>query len=139
DGVSWRILLEDLAATYASLEAGTPVALPEKTTSFKRWSELLAGHAESETLRAELGYWSRLAETPAPRLPLSRPHAEVTLATTRVARATLSERQTAELLTGASSAYRTHTSDLLLTALVHTFGAWSSQDRLRVHLEAHGR
>src|SRR4051794_36370918 len=35
DGVSWRVLLEDLAAALGGLE------LPAKTTSWKRWAELL--------------------------------------------------------------------------------------------------
>ena len=127
------MLLEDLQACYAALESGTPIALPEKTTSFKRWSELLAGYAESDALHAELAYWSRLAEAPAPRLPLALPRDAVSLHTTRIAEAQLSERQTADLLTRASAAYRTQIGDILLTALVQAFCAWSGHDRLRVH------
>ena len=42
DGVSWRILLEDLLAAYARLGRGEAAALPPRTTSFQRWAGRLA-------------------------------------------------------------------------------------------------
>ena len=45
DGVSWRILLEDLNIAWAQHRAGQPVALPTTGTSFARWASLLAEHA----------------------------------------------------------------------------------------------
>src|SRR5437870_5706830 len=47
DGVSWRILLEDLGGVYAALADGTPVQLPAKTASFKSWAESLSDYAQS--------------------------------------------------------------------------------------------
>src|SRR5262249_15012784 len=35
DGVSWRIVLEDLATALRQLEAGAAIQLPAKTSSFK--------------------------------------------------------------------------------------------------------
>ena len=45
DGVSWRILLEDLNFAWAQHRAGQQVALPAPGTSFARWASLLAEHA----------------------------------------------------------------------------------------------
>ena len=45
DGVSWRILLEDLNIAWAQHRGGQPVALPATGTSFARWASLLAEHA----------------------------------------------------------------------------------------------
>ena len=45
DGVSWRILLEDLNIAWAQHRSGQPIALPAAGTSFARWSALLAEHA----------------------------------------------------------------------------------------------
>ena len=45
DGVSWRILLEDLNIAWAQHHSGQPVALPTGGTSFARWSSLLAEYA----------------------------------------------------------------------------------------------
>ena len=69
DGVSWRILLEDLEAAYGGLDGGQPVALPPKTTSFRHWAERLEHHAGSEVLGGELGYWLDATETVGPSLP----------------------------------------------------------------------
>ena len=41
DGVSWRILLEDLERSYQQEQAGEPGKLPLKTTSVKEWAERL--------------------------------------------------------------------------------------------------
>src|SRR6202008_3541751 len=45
DGVSWRILLEDLNIAWAQHQSGQPVALPLGGTSFARWAQLLVEHA----------------------------------------------------------------------------------------------
>ena len=69
DGVSWRVLLEDLDSAYAQLAAGEVVSLPAKTTSLRRWSELLAEWAASPRLAEELDFWQapeRLAAAPLP-------------------------------------------------------------------------
>ena len=45
DGVSWRIVLEDLNIAWAQHRGGQQVALPAAGTSFARWASLLAEHA----------------------------------------------------------------------------------------------
>ena len=42
DGVSWRILLPDLASAWQAASAGQAIALPPVGTSPRRWAELLA-------------------------------------------------------------------------------------------------
>ncbi|HKR49071.1 MAG TPA: amino acid adenylation domain-containing protein, partial [Pseudonocardiaceae bacterium] len=42
DGVSWRILLEDLDTAYRQVVRGEPVDLGPKTTSFREWALRLA-------------------------------------------------------------------------------------------------
>ena len=48
DGVSWRILVDDLRKTYEQAIAGELLNLPSKTTSVKRWAESLQQYAHSE-------------------------------------------------------------------------------------------
>ena len=45
DGVSWRIVLEDLNIAWAQHRGGQQVVLPAAGTSFARWAQLLAEHA----------------------------------------------------------------------------------------------
>lgn len=59
DGISWRILLEDLQQVYQQLSQGEAVQLPPKTFSFKQWSESLREYARSERLQQERDYWMR--------------------------------------------------------------------------------
>jgi non-ribosomal peptide synthase protein (TIGR01720 family) len=70
DGVSWRILLEDLQTAYKQLSRGETIALPAKTTSFKHWAERLRKYAQSEVVRQEQDYWLAQAQTLVPRLPV---------------------------------------------------------------------
>ncbi|HEX9314155.1 MAG TPA: amino acid adenylation domain-containing protein, partial [Actinomycetota bacterium] len=57
DGVSWRILLEDLDTAYRQAVGGETIDLGPKTTSFRDWALALGEHAGSGGLDDELGYW----------------------------------------------------------------------------------
>jgi amino acid adenylation domain-containing protein/non-ribosomal peptide synthase protein (TIGR01720 family) len=144
DGVSWRVLLADLAAAYRQLAASggaLAVALPPKTTSFKRWAELLAAHARSAELSAELPAWLALLPAEAPALPvdLAAPQGSGGLATIAVQGVELDRATTRDLLQAAPEAYRTQVNDLLLTALARAFAGWTGAGTLLVDLEGHGR
>ncbi len=139
DGVSWRILLEDLATVYGQLAAGRPAALPARTTSFQRWAWTLAEHARSAAVRRELGFWLEMAGPDVPALPMDLPGGDATMANSRVVAVSLTEQETRALLTEVRQAYRTQINDLLLTALTRAFASWTGQTRLLLHLEGHGR
>ncbi|WP_449603932.1 condensation domain-containing protein, partial [Paenibacillus sp. Marseille-Q9583] len=53
DGVSWRILLEDLQLLYSQTEQGQVLALPAKTTSYQEWALGLQAYAETEEAKRE--------------------------------------------------------------------------------------
>ena len=65
DGVSWRIVLEDLNLAWAQHRVGQPIALPVGGTSFARWSSLLAEHAHAAAVVAQAEVWRQVAATPA--------------------------------------------------------------------------
>ena len=54
DGVSWRILLPDLAAAWSAIARGQAVALAARGTSFRRWAHRLAGEAQAPARVGEL-------------------------------------------------------------------------------------
>ncbi|NHN76929.1 amino acid adenylation domain-containing protein [Azotobacter chroococcum] len=138
DGVSWRVLLEDLQTAYRQLVAGEPLALPAQTTSLAAWSRALGEYARSETLRAELPYWQALAGTPEPDLP-GAAGASNRVADARTVETSLDEDFTERLLSEVPQAYRTQINDILLTALARTLCAWDGRDSVLVELEGHGR
>ena len=75
DGVSWRILLEDLNIAWAQHRGGQPVALPAAGTSFARWASLLAEHARRPEVVGQADAWRQVAATPA-ALPAVRPEVD---------------------------------------------------------------
>ena len=134
DGVSWRILLEDLATSYLNHCSGKSAALPPKTTSFKRWAERLSEYAKSKQLHAEAERWLDARLLAASRA-LTDPGLE---GDAQSLIASLSSKETQTLLQAVSVAHGTHIDDMLLAALgsaleVLTPGPWL------VEVEGHGR
>lgn len=139
DGVSWRILLEDLQALYQQLSRGEKPSLPPKTTSFKTWAERLTGHARSGALRDELSYWLALGENSPARLPLDEVVGTNTVAAARTLSVSLSADETRALLQEVPASYRTQINEVLLTALVRALAPWTGSRSLLLDLEGHGR
>ncbi|MFN2413682.1 MAG: amino acid adenylation domain-containing protein [Pyrinomonadaceae bacterium] len=138
DGVSWRILLEDLQTAYAQLARGGAVELPP-TTPYTRWAARLAEHARSEEVRGELAYWAGVVEAPHAPLPRDFEEGANTVTSTRVCSAELDEEETRGLLRGASGDEEAGVNDLLLSALLSAVGRWTGANSLFVNLEGHGR
>ncbi|GFG73615.1 hypothetical protein MBOT_09800 [Mycobacterium botniense] len=59
DGVSWRILVEDLNIAWAQHRGGQQVVLPPTGTSFARWAALLAEHAHRPDVVQHAHTWRR--------------------------------------------------------------------------------
>jgi len=137
DGISWRILLEDLQQIYQQLSQGEAVQLPPKTFSFKQWSKSLREYARSEQLQQERNYWLRTSHYS--RLPVDNPNGANTVALARTISVSLNVEETRALLQDVPSAYQTQINDVLLTALVQTFAEWTQEHFLLLDLEGHGR
>jgi amino acid adenylation domain-containing protein/non-ribosomal peptide synthase protein (TIGR01720 family) len=139
DGVSWRILLEDLETIYAQLENGQPVQLPPKATSFKKWAEGLVQYAQSPEVAREAVYW--LAENRLHVHPLPRDYRDgVNAAASRkVVFANLDVEETRALLRESPRKYNVHINAVLLAALVESCERWTGLRSLLVDLEGHGR
>ncbi|OIN52091.1 non-ribosomal peptide synthase/polyketide synthase [Pseudomonas costantinii] len=139
DGVSWRVLLEDLQTAYRQLITHQPVALPAKSTAFKAWAEQLHDYAHSEALDAELTYWTGQLDQGLPELPRARPHGSQAALHGQRVNTRLDAEQTQRLLKQAPAAYRTQVNDLLLSALARVICQWTAQPACLVNLEGHGR
>jgi len=135
DGVSWRILMEDFQLAYA----GKKVELTDKTTSFKRWSEVLHDYALSGNVNSQKNYWLRMAQKEKATLPLDNHSAENSEAQLAHCGFEITKEETTSLLKEAHKAYNTQINDLLLTALLRAYARWSGKRSLLLHLEGHGR
>ena len=149
DGVSWRILLEDLEQGYWQLCKGEAIRLSEKTSAFRDWAMHLHAYADSEAMPEALAWWQSYLHPDASSNTLKLVNDEIfpcdfpegenleKLATTVTIR--LSREQTQSLLQRAPKAYRTQVNDLLLTALSQVLCDWTDQSSTLIQLESHGR
>ncbi|WP_414753961.1 amino acid adenylation domain-containing protein [Anabaena sp. CCY 9910] len=138
DGVSWRILVEDLFHAYQQLNRGETVQLPAKTTSFKEWSQRLTEYSHSEALAGELDFWLGQSSGSI-ALPVDYPQAVNTVASSAQVSVSLDIEKTRALLQEVPAIYNTQINDVLLTALVQSFAQWTGESSLLVDLEGHGR
>ncbi|MBB5803971.1 amino acid adenylation domain-containing protein/non-ribosomal peptide synthase protein (TIGR01720 family) [Saccharothrix ecbatanensis] len=136
DGVSWRVLVEDLMTAYQQVRTGQTVHIGPKTTSFRDWAIRLADHA-TDGFADELDHWTTVAATPT-AIPLDR-HGPNTVASQREVTVRLTADETAALLRDVPGVYRTQVNDVLLTALGRVLADWTGRSRVLVDLEGHGR
>ncbi|MCP4216669.1 MAG: amino acid adenylation domain-containing protein, partial [bacterium] len=141
DGVSWRVLVEDMAAAYTQCLEQKDIRLPNKTDSYLTWATQLEQYAKSPQLLKETAYWKQVEDTDVPRLPrdseIAGEHKTISFTDSR--RFLLDEATTTDLLTRANRAYGTEINHLLLTALSLAIKDWCGISRISVNLEGHGR
>ncbi|MCI3927853.1 non-ribosomal peptide synthetase [Streptomyces sp. AN091965] len=148
DGVSWSILLPDLAAAWKDVREGRTPDLAPVGTSARRWAHALADEAASAERGAELSLWRSIVAGPDPVLG-SRPldPAVDTIATIEYVHQELSPQATEALLTSLPAAYRGGVNDGLLAALALAVAKWRTQrgidetaaNSLLLRMEGHGR
>ncbi|MVP02592.1 non-ribosomal peptide synthetase, partial [Paenibacillus lutrae] len=139
DGVSLRILLEDIALGLEQAESGEAIRFPAKTDAYVTWSKQLAAYAQSPAMETEREYWKRLAEVPVQELPKDWHPGTSLQQDSESLMIELSQGETEQLLKRVHRAYNTEMDDILLTALGLAVQKWSGLERVRVNLEGHGR
>ncbi len=140
DGVSWRILLEDLVSAYGQAARGEAIALPAKSTSYRDWALRLEAAAETMDLAGELAHWQQVAWAgELPRLAPAERRAADTVAGARSLSLALAAEDTEALLREVPEAYRTRIDEVLLAALARAFVLRRGVQGLLVDIEGHGR
>lgn len=140
DGISWRILFEDIGTAYAQGLEHKEICLPEKTDSFRDWSLQLKEYASSKELLNEISYWEMLEST-ANNVPLPKDFENTSAKQSSIhhMKIELSLEETDNLLKNVNHAYRTEINDILLSALGLTLQEWAETDQILINLEGHGR
>lgn len=139
DGVSWRIILEDLEILLSALKAGNNINLANKTASYRDWYTSLEKYAEGNMLLSQKNYWNAIALQASP-LPVDKQvSGTLTVNTLSHQLMQLRRDETRQLLQESQAAYRTDINDLLLAALTKTLCHWCKRDKVIIGLEGHGR
>jgi amino acid adenylation domain-containing protein/non-ribosomal peptide synthase protein (TIGR01720 family) len=139
DGVSWRILFEDIDTLYRQYKKKQPLALPLKTDSFKSWSEKLHQYADSPEFLKQKAYWQELEAMEIPPLEKDLP-AKSNHKKDEVSQSfKIPQKETQLLVTKVNNAFGTEVNDILLTALGLSVNKTFGNQRLLVAMEGHGR
>ncbi len=138
DGVSWRIIVEDLQTACHQLLRGERIELPPKTSSFKQWAEHLVEHVEAGRLAGELPIWLQTPSDSSPRWERDGDGVN-TFASAKNVVTSLDVEETQVLLQEMPEAYGTQINDILLTAIIRGFASVTGSSSLLIELEGHGR
>ncbi|WP_298510513.1 non-ribosomal peptide synthetase [uncultured Kordia sp.] len=139
DGVSWRIIFEDFGTLLQQYQDKQKFNLPEKTLSFKNWSENLKEYANSSILLREKEYWKKDQHEKVFSIPKDFKVNENFVKDVAVASFKLGKEQTTQLLTKTNSAYNTEINDILLAGLTLGVNTVWNLDQVLISLEGHGR
>ena len=142
DGVSWRILLEDLVRILEegpkSQEARFRSALV-RPGSFLRWSQLARKKAQSQEDLKDLAYWLGLDWSAVVPLPRDFEAERDLVGDEDVVEAALGTKETEALVTALPQRFRSGVQEILLAGVSSALRRWSGQDSLLLNLESHGR
>ncbi|NQZ12911.1 MAG: AMP-binding protein, partial [Algicola sp.] len=133
DGMSWRILLEDIESAYAQIKQKLPVTLAAKTSPYQQWAQALNDYDDSEA-----NFWQPSEQAGALKIDFAPDSADLQKYT-ETQQLVLSEQQTALLLRDCHTSYNTSINELLLSAVAIAVEKWQVIEQLTGMLESHGR
>ncbi|MER5929090.1 amino acid adenylation domain-containing protein [Streptomyces sp. NPDC002054] len=143
DGVSWRVLLGDLAAAWAAVAQGQQPELEPVPSSLRRFAREVAEQATSPQRQAELPYWAKTLAPGAELVPGAGRTG--TAGSAQDHTVTLSTEETRALLTAVPATAGADVTEVLLAALRLAASRWhadrggNASGDLLVDLERHGR
>ncbi|WP_316250510.1 non-ribosomal peptide synthetase [Tsukamurella columbiensis] len=143
DGVSWRILLTDLATGWHAATTGRPVVTAPVGSSYRRWSTVLADLA-TEVGPEELAHWRSVLDGAPTLLDGALDPARDTHAAAGHAELTLSAEVAGPLLGTVPESFHAGVQDVLLAAFATAVARWAAErgradDSVLVEVETHGR
>ncbi|MFC9514919.1 amino acid adenylation domain-containing protein [Nocardiaceae bacterium NPDC056970] len=141
DGVSWRVLLEDLPMAWVAAQAGESAALDVVGTSLREYADLVTAQAQRPARLRELGHWVETTTAGAELVPTAEGDATIGTGASRTVR--LSVADTEAVLTAVPALAHADVTDVLVTALriavTRWFAAQGRASDLLIDLERHGR
>ena len=145
DGVSWRILLPDLAACVAAIAGGTTPVLEPSPVSFRGWAQRLNQEALNPERAKELPFWTDTLKGASELLPGYKLNSgRDTVGSTRQIALTLPASVTTPLLSHVAAAFHARINDVLLAGFVLSILNWRRRNSregtsVLIDLEGHGR
>ena len=138
DGVSWRILFEDISRGYLQGLSKQKISFDNKTNSYKAWAKKLKEYAKTKEVLAQREYWEEIVKN---QKPLTSDFAVKDRKAGNISNISteLSETETQQLLKNSNRAFHTEINDLLLVALGLAIKEWQGINSIVINMEGHGR
>src|SRR5262249_6225420 len=138
DGVSWRILLEDLWTAYAQCVTSAAIVLPPKTAAFTHWAQRVDSYARSGAFTDEVDYWmTHVRDTGT--LPLDLSDGPNSVDSIETISLTFTAAETEVLLRDLPRRHAATVHEALLAATARALCAWTGRPDVSVDVEGHGR
>ena len=137
DGVSWRILLEDLVNVYNAILEGKQPELAHKTSSLSTFRNGMEKYLLTIKLDRELEYWNSVAKVSF-AIPLDL-ETEQWQIENQMRVAGFLDRSGTEWLLVRSAAHNLDINTILHLALLQVLASWTGSDVVKLELENHGR
>jgi amino acid adenylation domain-containing protein/non-ribosomal peptide synthase protein (TIGR01720 family) len=138
DGISWRIILDDLNTLYTQKIENKKLELTYKTESFREWSNQLYNLADNKEFLEQRWYWRKLNDTGISPLPKDIYVFENKVKNSADLHLMLSKTETKKLL-NTNKTLGIEIKYILLTALGLTIKEWTGQSSILIDFESHGR
>ncbi len=139
DGVSWRILLEDLWSVYSQFRSEGEAVLPRKTTSYNEWVGKLADYTEKNIGEQDITRWDQILTEYQIPFPRDYPQGGNQEIETNRIEISFTEKETGELLKNVLTKFNTEIDAVLLSALAIAINHTNGLERLLIAVESHGR
>lgn len=138
DGVSWRILLDDLERNYLNIVRNGYVIHPERTTSFQCWTQGLTNY--SKTLKGSIieSYWKKLISLEYESIPKDKV-GQIKKGRIEKIEIQLSQYETECLIKEVVPSYNMEINGIFLFVLSQSIQKWKNVKKIMVDLEGHGR
>jgi non-ribosomal peptide synthase protein (TIGR01720 family) len=138
DGVSWRILLNDLEACYENLRKGRHVALPPKTASLAYWQDSYNNWASAANIRAAFAEWQAIDNFHF-ALPGELAQADWRYKNAVNLSCSIPEEVTSLLKTEGRRIFRLDMETTIMLCFVLALKEWCGLDTFKLEVEHHGR
>lgn len=135
DGVSWRIIVEDMNTLIRQIQKREKLDLGNKTYSYQNWSKQV--NSFSINVTGEIDYWKDEVASGFQFDSYRNPFENKV--DKRMLTVSLDRKEFVLLQNEANRAYGTKTNDLLITALVRTIKEFGTGEDVIIEVEGHGR
>lgn len=137
DGVSFRILIEDLYTIIDQKKNGISITLPKKSHSFKKWSEQI-NQFGAELFNKEIDYWNRCIKSDF-TYKCDFDLGEDLVSYSKTIVRSLDSQLTNDLLFEAGKVYHIDAKEIMILSLAQTVKEITGESEVLLELEGHGR